>query len=109
MHTPGPWVDCGGAICRVEGSVEDCNFVEVVSRPINNADAALIAAAPDLLAALHTARPWIVTDRNTYAEMVRAREIACGKADADSAVILSGYDAALDEIDAAIAKAEGRS
>jgi hypothetical protein len=53
------------------------------------ANATLAAAAPDLLAALHDARQWIPTDVEILVEGNRTRVV--------------------DVVDAAIAKAEGRS
>ena len=93
-HTPGPWVaspfgDCayeivnevGTAIAEVDGAHEDSARIE--------ANANLIAAAPELLAALRSARSWVAQ----YAEL-RGHEAA-------SASMLR-------VIEAAIAKAGGR-
>ena len=53
QHTPGPWHDCGGAICKVYvNKPEDCEMVPITYGPYEQADARLIAAAPDLLEAL---------------------------------------------------------
>lgn len=51
-HTPGPWtVESGHYICSDEG-VEGCVLAMVFSGPKSKADENLMAAAPDLLAAL---------------------------------------------------------
>lgn len=79
-HTPGPWlIEVNGFIIAPDGfSVADCDR----GRDVNEADAnaRLIAAAPDMLMALKNIRKYI-----EYCD----------------------HEPALDEIDAAIAKAEG--
>lgn len=88
-HTPGPWVVgrtlADGTACIVgDGDSVVCTF-DGRSHP--EADAALIASAPDLLALLKKAR-------NEFAGLPRSL----------------GYDyTRLPEVDAAIAKAEGRA
>ena len=62
-HTPGPWVTHGlvvvaadapkAILCQVHGSM---------ANPAAVADARLIAAAPDLLAALERAQGYLVSD-----------------------------------------------
>ena len=87
QHTPGPWeVEDGYAIVSTEGEfIASCNE----SDDNCNADAALIAAAPDLLAAL---------------------EIAEGRLmciDAQKLDTVARNDDVIDRIRAAIAKAKG--
>jgi hypothetical protein len=102
MHTPGPWEVinersdvCVRAraqtICLVTGGLDDL-FESGLYGPVATANAHLIAAAPDLLAALKEALNFIEGDRdfmlgNAYPEDYAMRE----------------------RIKAAIAKAEGRA
>lgn len=58
-------------------------------------------AAQQALEALESAIPWIVTDRNTFAEVVRARHFQRNDTETDE-VILSGYDAVIDDAEKAI-------
>jgi len=124
QHTPGPWCllpeEKDKPYIRVRGTRLGRRFkVANVLNPVyegvhereaqeTRANARLIEAAPDLLDALIAARPWIVTDRNTFAECARVRHLS-SQINGDDAVILSGYDAAIDSIDAAIAKATGEA
>lgn len=107
-HTPGPWVaemqygendtDCGwelqeqravddftyrGAVCRIT----DAEHIQGITKAERDANARLIAAAPDLLAA------------------ARAYMRVC-PADEDTT---HAFQEATDALRAAIAKAEGRS
>lgn len=68
------------------------------------AHAALIAAAPELLAALQRARGFIRTERVNFADCAT---IAGGVEHTEDQAILAEYDAALAQIDAAISKATG--
>ena len=52
------------------------------------------------LEALESAIPWIVTDRNTFAEVVRARHFQREDTETDES-ILSGYDAVIDDAEKA--------
>ncbi len=85
-HTPGPWayeVDESGASVFMDDSDPGRAYVaEVSSQPEQTANARLIAAAPDLLAAL----------KRVMAEWLLVQ-----------AVSVNNYDAAM----SAIAKAEG--
>jgi len=67
-------------------------------------DARLIAASPKMLQALKTARDCILVDRTALADCHTAPD---GSVDEDGASGLAEYDAALAEINAAIAEAEG--
>ena len=56
-HTPGPWLPCSGDAGRiinieVNGPHNDCLPVATLRGPDRKANARLIAAAPELLAAL---------------------------------------------------------
>ena len=51
MHTCGPWVDKPGE-ARVEHTVWTADGVRLIAQMVRPADAPLIAAAPELLAAL---------------------------------------------------------
>lgn len=57
-------------------------------------------AAQQALEALESAIPWIVTDRNTFAEVVRARHFQREDTETDES-ILSGYDAVIDDAEKA--------
>ena len=89
-HTPGPWVVgrtlADGTACIVgDGDSVVCTF-DGRSHP--EADAALIASAPDLLAALKDVVGWVP---------------------GSSAFFTDGSSAAVERARAAIAKAEGRA
>jgi hypothetical protein len=99
-HTPGPW-SCGGGKylpitalrngkhCQI-GRAETCGFHDLPSEEVE-ANGALMAAAPDLLAALRIAE-WGRTAN-------RCR--ACGRTRAEAHNMVCS-------VGAAIAKAEGR-
>lgn len=103
MHTPGPWFirDMHPERCTLNiGTRSDDPYdgeVAVIYRalsPHSEADARLIAAAPELLEALKQSR----------------HELSCLNLEADGAQKLnSPATRVLDQINAAIAKAEGRS
>ena len=57
-HTPGPWRYVADASGRTGGSVEDANGKSVTTTQ----NASLIAAAPDLLAALQWALEYVEDD-----------------------------------------------
>ena len=83
-HTPGPWSSESGHIHAGEGCEFYCYFTR--HSPVGRANARLIAAAPELLAAL------------------KAAEYALSEQDH---LLSIGIDA-LQAVRAAIAKAEGR-
>ena len=92
-HTPGPWNATDGAAILAGSGINIQNIASVslekrLGRGSAKADALLISAAPDLLAALRAARPYVMT---------------C----VDEPIDPAGR--ALAALDAAIAKAEGRS
>ncbi len=55
-HTPGPWKFCESDDARVPDRIVSQTGVTIASGTVgvNRADAALISAAPDMLAALET-------------------------------------------------------
>ncbi len=119
-HTPGPWIGAGPSfgdplpryineIVTVEE--DEHGGVETICRlPFNHLDAEneanarLIAAAPDMLDALIVAREFISTDRNALADCAIDFD---GRMSDDDAAAVADYDKALLQIDAAIAKATG--
>jgi len=66
--------------------------------------AQIVAQRDELLAALVVAREFISTDRNALADTSMSPD---GDMDPDDAAAVADYDAALLQIDAAIAKATG--
>jgi len=88
-HTPGPWVAQIGMDARVFCSVDgrSINCGDVIYHPENADNARLVAAAPDLLAACKHA-------------------VECYQQSKNSDGFACAFN--IDEIDAAIAKAEGR-
>lgn len=121
QHTPGPWIGAGPSfgdplprytdeIVTVEedehGGVETiCRLPVNYRDPENEANARLIAAAPDMLDALIVAREFISADRNAFAE---AKTPPNGKRmDAYDRNVLADYDKALLQIDQAIKAATG--
>ena len=128
-HTPGPWYaphfaddtctcncrsvvsECyAGAICTVEFDnglrIEDGGND---APPLDQAkaNARLIAAAPDLLEALKSARTIIQEDRDDMFEAVTVAGIESTMDEIDRLGI-ERLDAVLSTIDAALSKAEGR-
>ena len=127
QHTPGPWsayvLDkrLGDIPAYVEkciaasqgtdfffvsaempdGAVDVCH---VGNGPRGLTNARLIAAAPDMLAALIVAREFISTDRTALADCAMDHE---GRMSEDDAAAVADYDKALLQIDAAIQKATG--
>lgn len=121
-HTPGPWswsedgydlrpaagyVGASLVIATTEGmlvqSFNPKGFEDSMAEV--NANKALMAAAPDMLAALIVAREFISTDRNAFAE---ANTPPNGKRmDAYDRDVLADYDKALLQIDQAIKAATG--
>ena len=105
-HTPGPWEatvtgNSGGPHWEDVYEVNSDNGMRRVAEYMSEADAKLIAAAPDLLAAL---RPFaLMTDENedkVHGVYIDARGVVRAK---------GSLLAALDRARAAIAAAEGRS
>lgn len=106
-HTPGPWSMRGTCVygngCKVAESPSQATTPgSTTYHPQAVANARLIAAAPDLLSALKLVRPVIAQQTELWiAEALRDRnEETEGK--------LDGARSFLDELDAAIAKAEGQ-
>ncbi len=124
-HTPGPWevmtiddeirynLPRGTIYCVMAKigkypaticSVEEYNEVnEAIDR---SADARLIAASPDLYAALVNARSFIATDRASLVECCAGPD---GEVDEYDASAIATYDELLAQIDAAISKAGGKT
>jgi len=66
-HTPGPWkIGPHGRIQTAPNEAGGCEIVVVEGSIGRGANATLIAAAPDLLAALEAARPDLVKYSNSY-------------------------------------------
>lgn len=75
-HTPGPWLPQGGR-CRIEASIWTADG-RCVAQMVRSEDAPLIAAAPDLLAALRKMRDWLALqspDRDRGAQPMHS--LAC--------------------------------
>jgi hypothetical protein len=90
-HTPGPWVidPCGDILGNRNTPTDNgliCGMCEDRRDAEGAANARLIAAAPELLAALKEARSWLIDADGGYGT----------------------YDTEIDAVDAVIAKAEGR-
>lgn len=104
-HTPAPWVAVGTDIAEQADYIHlygaDGDEIGAINGPQEServqANAALIAAAPDLLAALKAARP-----------VVNAIISAFGSVWVDTDGKQQDFGARLKAIDAAIAKAEGK-
>lgn len=87
-HTPGPWqVDPTGGVQTADGHWQICGEGDWGGR-ISDADACLIAAAPELLAALRYCRLLLI--------------------DVDPERVYPGVQKGIAEAEATIAKAEGR-
>lgn len=111
-HTKGPWVISGGGSLHLsvlsqddEQTIADVWFIRRDPEE-GNANARLIAAAPELLEALRVAREVITQDRTAFADCSTGPD---NTMEPDDLAALVEYDEALWQIDAAIAKAEGRS
>ena len=102
-HTPGPWYPISGDIYKDIGDtrhlVAQCEGWGEETQH----NARLIAAAPDMLAALREAREVIAFDRGALADCHTGPD----GLDDDGAAGVAEYDAALAKIDAAIATATG--
>lgn len=77
-HTPGPWEDWEAANgdddpapYRIDGQMIDRKS-EVVAWVYREHDARLIAAAPELLAALFTIESMAINDRSKWARTIAA-------------------------------------
>lgn len=126
-HTPGPWEPCilDGPMNEIPSYIETCiaasggkDFFFVSSQredgavyvchvgnaPCSLANARLISAAPEMLAALIVAREIISADRTALADCSIDHE---GRMSEDDAAAVADYDKALLQIDAAIQKATG--
>ena len=115
-HTPGPWINDNGLVNGTEsrkrfgGVSVDIFDANEWPRELHDealANAALIAAAPDMLIALREARDFIAAEREIRRQSCILRG-GTGETDQDGAILVSEADARLSQIDAAIAKAEGR-
>ena len=60
-HTPGPWVIENGWLQNERGPYADGQYLSVCMSATRLADGLLIAAAPNMLAALRTAS-WLLAD-----------------------------------------------
>ena len=99
-HTPGPWtVRDDKAAWAIIGS--EPSWVTEVNKNRHNADAnaALIASAPDLLAALEGSRQYVIAWRYEYASKPQ---------DEHNNSQRDLIDASIRKIEAAIAKARGQ-
>lgn len=88
-HTPGPWVfqahDHWLPAVVIGESVWHAGLVTGRERPgEHEANARLIAAAPDLLAALKALLPWVAAPPSDSAEAWRAAQAAIAKAEGES-------------------------
>lgn len=115
QHTPGPWTNHGR-----QPNVPGLPHAAVAAKTLiarvyseaygdeeqEKANADLIAASPDMLAALRVAREVITQDRTAFADCSTGPD---NTMEPDDLAALVEYDEALWQIDAAIAKAEGRS
>jgi hypothetical protein len=85
-HTPGPWKEAmwGGRVAIIHDRTNDGTFDVVVAcndQAPTFADARLIAAAPDLLAAL---KAMVLNDTHTYRDCHMAARAAIAKAEGAS-------------------------
>ena len=114
-HTPSPWkvkfrrdhscyISMGNP-CS-EHKQFDLPFSDIYSSDV--ADGRLIAAAPEMLAALQSARDFIHTDRTHFADCCLESAESGTFTATDDAAVLADYDGLLAKIDAAIAKATGQ-
>lgn len=104
-HTAGPWIHIGDGRVVLKSSLADYRLVDicdVTACDKRKANAELIAAAPDMLAALVVAREFISTDRNALADCSIGTD---GTMEQEDAEAVASYDGALLLIDAALKKA----
>lgn len=131
-HTPGPWIWHGDTLRAAQpdpaaSAVHSILSAEggygfIASKPADTlaeleADRHLIAAAPDMLAALQSARNVIAADRDSFAQFNGRVGLSSDEDpalfehvgdltfEAQDAAFVRQYDAALAQIDAAVAKA----
>lgn len=103
QHTPGPWkfsfesVDPEWAVITTSGGAVVAN---VNANHRQEANAALIAAAPDMVDALYNAHNYFCMIRGVIAALPK-RDGACA--------MIECHDSAVEIIMAAIARAEGRA
>ena len=135
QHTPGPWQWEGHTLAPVNRNPDTSAVHSILDAEGGygflgsdhkqtlaelDADRLLIAAAPDLLAALQNAREMIAADRAALVECGAIHGLTKGDdmdnyvvyadgvwLDKDDAEAAGGYDRALAQIDAAFAKATG--
>ena len=114
-RTPAPWDTdgdvvwsgngAGPGVCMTIEPPFGVNFAPVEDEPVRHANAKLIAAAPELLAALQLLRGWLVNDDATlehlHDEVVSSE---CAGSIHENAVRIL-----VETAERAIAKAEGRS
>lgn len=120
-YTPGPWrMDVLMNVMAADGLVA---FPGVSAGFDQEANARLIAAAPELLAACENARDMIATDRQSFVDCQRLRDgraenpiahglVAVGDGawiTPEDAEALLDYERAISLIDAAVTKATGES
>ena len=116
QHTPGPWkhltIGRGTLVVPSDKRVLHGREVAIISPTsevgVEYANAALIAAAPDLLAALREAVPQMQEDRDAL--------FSCGTLGDDPATLddltargVARYDELLATMRAALSRAEGRA
>jgi len=78
QHTPGPWyVDCQNESAAIgyRAIVDGDGYTVCNPSPMGQANARLIAAAPDLLAALEVVREYMdhAADQFSYEDIVQIR------------------------------------
>lgn len=78
-HTPGPWINAGnGDIIAIHptqcGGVKDVCTVYMTESDEDDANARLIAAAPDLLAALEMILPILLDWHSDFPDSVGSKE-----------------------------------
>lgn len=115
QHTPGPWRwSPAGVMSGAEGSSGANVVCEAPAWHLSSFDnwahnAPLIAAAPELLSAARTARRVINVERTVLIHSYAQDHDPATITDELALKTLSDFDAALGELDAAIAEAGGAS
>lgn len=104
-HTPGPWTQYEGEVRAAGHGLISRSYYGSPDGP-GAANARLIAAAPDLLEALQKLS---IVMRELHDHWDNDRDMKVGKGLLALSGLLPGYDKRIDEIHAAIAKAEGTS
>lgn len=108
-HTPGPWIYIGNGdiVARSEnycGGEKDIASVFLTANDEDEANARLIAAAPELLEALQNLS---IVMQELHDHWDNDRDMKVGKGLLALSSLLPGYDKRIDVIHAAIAKATG--